>query len=702
MIYKDRRLAGAYDISVSLSAKKMNDLFLGHPFDGMDALKLWITRQVESKVPLHKSFPGNFDLRKLPVDLKKILAAGDLLYAELFETNGLLLKDRPAVVTPLTDVLRQIFYDVWDKQNPFESDSSVYRDLREYIIEQIGPLLSANAAFNGVRNWWALIDCFSGSSRFYHALVDSIPVKIIEAYQHELMPAFDPDNVLKDAGYPLSHHNSEDFNRQYLSSITELVNATPWEYVSALTRRSGEIMLDDLLSFKKQLVLRLPPHYWVDWFQALHWPVLQASAIHFLEDADTMLVLIQAIVDKNKTPDTKTIHFLLIALHHLAELLRRISVSLDAGPANMGNLFSLDEQVKLNELDKAKAELDRWRSQSLAEIGNRLWDIVFGQQPVSSSPYVTAVVEWLPSQSRENWLHNPNRDACLLTIDTLHETFAKRLVNDTANKSSLAQILTAGGHNGFKLQMLFKIYSHDETDDVFRKELLSHYINYTQSEHFKWNTAFDYNDDILNQAYKAGYLLNKETNADKRLFELLESLRVWHEGWNYNSGIDIEGQRKLLYWLLAGAGVVYSRYEDGNAASARQLLHRLTGWLLTQYRSAHLNSDAERYGIALCFMLQSVAQFDRSELNHWLDTVTAQVDTLELLLLLVTDLAELTSKHALSTDPALLDRFSAAIEAEAWTIDLRNTWGKMNPKFNQEKNQLARFRAFYTAQKSMP
>lgn len=702
MIYKDRRLAGAYDISVSLFAKKMNDLFLGHSFDGMEAVKVWITTQVESKVLHHKSFPGNFDLRKLPAGLKKILASGDLLYAELFETNVLLPNDRPTIVNPLTDVLRQIYYDVWDKQNPVESDFSVYRDLQNHISGQMGILLAAKTIFNSVSKWWALIHCFSGSHQFYHALVDNIPVNTIEEHQHELIPTHDPNNVLKDAGYPLSHHNSEDFNRQYLSTITELVNATPWKYVSTLSRHSSAMMLDDLLSFKKQLVLRLPPRYWVDWFQALHWPVLQASAIHILEDAETMLVLIQAIVDKSKTPDTKTIHFLLIALHHFAELLRRISVSLDALPANMGNLFGLDEQQKQDEFDKATAERDRWRTQSLTEIGNQLWDIIFAEQPVSSSPYVTAVVEWLPSQSRETWLQNPTRDACLLTIDTLHETFAERLINDTVNKSLLAQILTAGGYNWFNLRMLFKIYSHDETDDMFREEVLNHYISYTQNEHFKWNTAFDSNDDILNQAYEAGYLLNKEADADNHLFDLLESLRVWHEGWNYNSGIDIEGQRKLLYWLLAGSGTVYSRYNNGNVTSARQLLYRLTGWLMAQYRSAHLNSDAERYGIPLRFLLQSVAQFDPLELNRWLDIITAQVDTIELLLLLATDLAELTSKHVLSIDPSLLDRFSAAIEAEAWTIDLHNTWGKMNPKFNQEKNQLARFRAFFAAQKSMP
>lgn len=669
MNIRDPRIIDQYEQINDLQKEQRTCLFVIHPFAQMPLVTGWIQEQLKAKII--DRLPARYQFDDFPFTPAQALALtnGDLFFARLFADNNLLPPDvSPAGLTPLTDTLRGIYTEIWKQPSDDENDIGVYRDLKEHIEELMGISLATMPLYAGITKWQDLIDSFSHYGTFYHSLVDHIPATEIEKRWNELQYAYSADNVLADAGYPMSHKEGPEYHNDYVATMLELASkgTTAWQYTEQLTKHSQYTSFEESLSLKLVLVLRLSPARWVQWLDHIWWPLPQAVALHYFRNLTVIEQLIEAIVSNPVPRLTDPAHLLAISLREYMRLLMDISC----------NLFSISNDrdpmptpEKITVKLRGESAYKAWTTNELQDSIKKVLTAIFPSQPISVSPYFEMMADFVTTQNPEQWNGNVYREPWVLTIDTLHKTFVDLLVADSLNKQSHADRLCDTNCNWVRLGIISELYRHDTTDDHFRKEALRKFILFAASKDFRWNTGFDYNNDVISQAYQAAVLIQKEPDPDGFLLALIQSNRIYHEGWSAGRNTDGEQFRKELYWILAAISLVHIRYKEGQNAIAQKLLQEIVTLLLKQYRVAASDTDRQHYRPAFKFIIETLVRFDLAGLTDFCRLLLQKMDNIRDFLLLAEHLVHVASRKGIAPAAALLDEIAARIDQDYWQIE---------------------------------
>ncbi len=527
-------------------------------------------------------------------------------------------------------------------------------------------------------------------------MIDHIPLNEIQNKWNELQYTYAADNVLSDAGYPMSFKEDGDYHKRYVEDMQELAakGTSTWKYTSELTKAAQYTIFEEALSLKLSLILRLSPTRWVEWLDQIRWPLPQAVAMRNFRNLSVMEELIAAIVQNPSNRLTDPVQLLVIALREYTVLIMDISRNLFATKNDKDSMLTPE---KIAVKTSAKAAYITWSGHELQDSIKKVLESIFTSQPISNSSYFNAVADWIAAQNREQWNGNIYREPLVLAIDMLHNKFIDQLSVDTANKSAFADWICDRECNWSRLNMISDLYERDKTDTNFRELVLGKFVVFASSKDFRWNTSFDYNNDVILQTYRAATLILQETDPDTFVLTRIQENRMYHEGWNVGAMTDIEQLRKELYWIVTGISMSYIRYDQGNNSGALKPLQEIIKLLFMQYRVINSDPVRQHYMVGFKFITETLLRFDLAGLTAFVHSMLNKTDDIRDLLPIVEHLATVSTDRGIIPERVALDEIAARIDRDYWQIEAL-VYLKNHPIISALTTASKTFRSYYATQ----
>lgn len=680
---KDNRIKNNHDLVRDIENKSYLDLFSKHQFTRINKVINWLN------IEFHKRFTGRVSDRKISFEdsiggneIFNVISEGDIFYCSVFDSENLLQEnyrdlEKP---NPLSMGIEKVYNSIWGFDNLSASGTLViYIELEKYLEHLLGMSIAVDARYKTFSDWLKISSITHGMWSFYEGWTSDIDKKLILDNISDLLDigtSVQLHNLSEAVGYS---NKKEDVSEAYENKLRMSADKSEWQYVKELTHDSGLFFLNDDLSLKERLLLRLEISHWLKWMDSLKWPILQDHVFSSIEDLAVLEHVIEILLRDEIKLKSNLLHLLLIALKNYYELIEKITF----------NLFSLkegewsyhDDKIKQQIIDSSQLSLDNWIQTELEASCDRIFHFIFKGEPVSSSENFIGVFEWINSYSQQSKQNVRPPEPGLMTLKIFTEVFEKFLVADSAVKINIDRYFKVEKLNWQIFERLVFLFQSDESDSVFRDSVYDKYVKYLNAETFNWNSGLEYADVFINQAFNLAYVITKSPEPFSKWNILFNEFRLWNEGWSTSNLYDQKARSKEIYLLLVGACLSYSFYYEGEDKLAKDIFEEVLKKVISQYRVS-ISHNSPLYEFVLRFMTHTVAKFTPQNADDFIKMLNDKCDDIELFLILVSEITNSIDKSDLCIGAASISLIKDRINKEFWNAECRYAHSGLKYKLN--------------------
>ena len=668
---KDQRLKDYNEIIKDLDDKNYNSFFYTHQFPKICTIVTWLADQINQRVE-NKSYDPAILFEKAITDnnLSFILNEADAFYYSVFNSKSIISEHNIDLkkANPLSTVVNKIYNSIWDIVNESELQGLIiYSELEKHVLQLLGKETAIDPRYTMFSDWRKIYHITQQLYGFYNSWISNINKQLIESNRNDLFLS-GTSGHLHELAYLVDYHRDrEKVSNAYEINIQKLSDKSDWSFIKEATDKSDYISLREELELKEDLLLKTDIKYWLIWVDNLKWPILQDHVFYSIQDHTVLEQIIEVIVGEKLKLRTKLQHFLLIAVKNYYKVLEKISSNLYHLKENQIHYY--DNNAKQEIIDESIRLYDNWTSSELEASCIKVFQLIFGNIPVTESKYFEGIFDLINSYSKQNYIENKYSEPALRTLKIFNQTFENILVLDTNSKSKIISGITPEKINWQVLEKLIILFQKDENDSLFHCSLYKKYVEYIESDYFNWNLQVRYHEVVINQAYYLSYIMTRFPNPLDMWFNLFNQFKCWHEGWVTTNNSDYRVRSKEIYVLTVGACFAYY-YSEGETAKAKEAFDKVLRVVLSQYRNSS-SWSVNDYEIVLRFLSHTISSFSYKDVDSFIKQIDEKCDDVELFLVIAYEITLIIEKGSLSLCAKSILIIKNQIDNNFWKIENR-------------------------------
>ena len=665
---KDERLKDQFDVKREKEEIKFRTFFENSPFEQLEVINQWLLEQLKQRITKRdvKDRPA-FEQLSLSLKIKTTLKEGDRFYFALFEDSKWIPEDYEEEIDdrPFTHSVQRFYNALWNRDSlDITSNLFIYSELDNYVQIEFGKFVANENSLDTFKTWQRIELVINGQWEFRRAWIENIDLALIKYQEEELIEL--PSRLLhKMAGFINFRRNKKEFSESYVEKFKQQKNKSDWEFIKELIEESDMLNFQGSLNLRSSLLLRLGLKPWLQWVDQLKWPILQDHALFWIKNVEDIEELIEIIVDKQNTFQTKKEHLLLMLLQNYVELAEKISYNLHN--LSEGKWSHNDTEDDQSIIDHAKAQHRAWSEKDLQKSIRRVFQLIFNSIPISKSQYFNSVFEWINSLQKKTSRNGRNYRVSNDCLNTINNEFQNKLNNYNTNKLEILKSISIEKINWQVFEKLVGILEYDETDILFRKELQGLYERHIDSEYFKW--CEEYENTSINQAGNLAYVIGLNDNPMDAWKVMFEKYNYKYEGW-LSSNFSGDTRKREVFVLMVGTCLSYITYKEIGITEGALVFDQLEKITIQQHRFDKMRND-KSYLPIFQLLANITGEFDINKANQFAMTITNRVDTEEIFIttvhILVTQLKTKGNKLRKAIQSTITNR----ITERFWIIEDR-------------------------------
>lgn len=600
-------------------------------YGGITMVTKWLVDQLVSKIAGTKKF-ATFET-SLPVRIKKTLDKGDIHYFNLFGNSKFINNHTKGYesATPFTDAVRKIYDNLFKDDRLNDNRLAIYSELKIFIERRIGKQLAGVVSLQKYTDWVNIDKILKTDYEIKGAWLESLKVAIVRSEKHRFASSKKKQPLNEIIYLHFSHRDQKKAAQLYTGNLRKFPKTPVFSFVEAAVRNSDQVRFIGEVSLQKRLSRKIGIPSFLSFIDQLKYPIAQDHAFFFIDELDDYVAVMREICSRvpRETPKNR---LLLMALKNYFQFVTRSLSDLEnLANSNSSGSGETDAEAK----KEARYLYDDWMNNKLKLSIESILHVVFLKKPMSLSTYFLPFFEWLSSY-RKLYLTHQVTSTKKSFIDLLHDCFLERIKNDSKGYNYLVDNILKDSVNHEALRILSSVLSSNSNDTTFRDKIYNHYLQLLSSEDFRWISTGDIDiTEAINQSYSFALVLCNYPDAFKKWQMLFNKYRNFYEGWEHSPARSLVNYRES-YILTTGIGIAYRKYECREAAEATQVIFDVIKLLLGQLRATadRLTID---YETPLWFAGATVAKFDGTMKDRFIQLIDGEVDSIKLYLRVIYD-----------------------------------------------------------------
>lgn len=630
-------------------------------FDGLKDLISWMVDYIVIKIIDEKQNSTFQELLNSDIRIPSLLERGNSFYTEIFRANGFITnhtrnKENTSV---LTSIFKQIHGTINSEASVLDESLIIYRDLKQLIGKKLGETIAKHPQFIEYRYWLAFETMFVHKHYITPKWTDHIPYEILKA-ELSKFATLDCKLSLKELAANLDISRGDDNYEKFLDSFNKVKVISVFKYLDDVIGINDTWYFNRDIYFRLRLLKKVGLIYWLRMVDQLNFPFLQDHAFGDIDNTVDYADIVELLLDEKSTFLTSKDLLLALTLNNFMEFLQR--TSLEFRNYSSGNRH-IRTAAKVELIEMAAKDYTEWQERIMPNTFDRILKAIFADG-ISKSRFFHLFFEWINKYRLENATNLMDQEAIAL-MKILRPLFQKILNKSPHSCFVLLRDIKPENSNWNSLDMLVDCWDENREQQLL-DSIYKRYCELLASKKFSWNTANQFSDETINQAYHFSYLLLGYKDYTVKWETLFQAYMIRYDGWKRNDSAKYEQYRRECFVLLVGIGICYYLYEARELEKVEGFLNKLTEICVSQYRQQP--GDSNDYLIPMRFIVCVLAKFRIHELPHLLILFTQKIDDLQVLLLLWEEAILQAGNFSVPND--LQSHIKERIESEFWILEM--------------------------------
>lgn len=522
------------------------------------------------------------------------------------------------------DFAGSLFTYAFNKLNKrlFEKDGNnddnyfIQSYVRYWLEDNLAKLIVKDDRFSSYGSIRKLLYQTELLHHFYNTFKNEIPLQWISKHVKDWISAPNEFSQLLDHIRTFD----KDYFYGYENKLNKLQQLSPWKFVLESTQFSDYAVLNEEYSFKNMVLFHKDLQLWMKFWDNLKLPLIQNIVfLYFDSPVDYLSIAMSLNRKKNKLKSSPK-HLALILLSNLFNSMKKVQENLSFF-VNEKQIKDLSEHERDEEiLLHGKNLYEKW----LTERSSIYTTIFKNLSPILNYDEIS---EWVfsykprevSSTNEYNKLYN---EQIALLVDSFNSCY--EYISFENKVESLFR--------NFSLQNFNALVKQIEKNSEQTKDLLSKLTEFIISEDFYWDRTFS---EMYWATIKSiGILISYCEDPQDIAKELLEKVKVYHEGWKISNSDYKLTQREAF--ILCGIMLLLEHKKSFKNQNQRKLFFEfILNYTISQMRFAN-QSENDDYLLPIYLICLLVNQIYPSFKNHFESELINGVDDLIMVLKVLT------------------------------------------------------------------